>query len=168
MSYLGRFHISWWQMKQKMPPLPLQSFTRKDSKIIYYSLYNELSSVNIQEKCKKYEEKKTALTPSKKCASPWSQLKVTTTYGKHQEWHIANSAKYNSYTRMSLFLFQHTPPTGDPAHNPGMCPDWEPNQWPLGSQAGTQSTEPHQPGLEFHSFLSKIFIFLLLEWSIIQ
>ena len=22
----------------------------------------------------------------------------------------------------------HTPPTGDPAHNPGMCPDWELNQ----------------------------------------
>ena len=35
----------------------------------------------------------------------------------------------------------------DPAHNPGMCPDWEPN-WQLpGSQANTQSTEPHQPGL---------------------
>ena len=39
------------------------------------------------------------------------------------------------------------PPTGDLAHNPGMCPDWESNQRPFGSQAGAQSTEPHQPGL---------------------
>ena len=39
------------------------------------------------------------------------------------------------------------PPTGDLAHNPGMCPDWESNQQPFDSQASTQSTEPHQPGL---------------------
>ena len=25
----------------------------------------------------------------------------------------------------------HAPPTGDLAHNPGMCPDWELNRWPL-------------------------------------
>ena len=37
-------------------------------------------------------------------------------------------------------------PTGDLAHNPGMCPDWELNQWPFGLQTGTQSTEPYQPG----------------------
>ena len=41
----------------------------------------------------------------------------------------------------------HTPRTGDLAHNPGMCPDWESNQWSSGSQAGIQSTERHQPGL---------------------
>ena len=40
-------------------------------------------------------------------------------------------------------------PTGDLAHNPGMCPDWEWNQRPSGLQAGTQSTEPHQPGLKW-------------------
>ena len=40
----------------------------------------------------------------------------------------------------------HMPSTGDLACNPGMCPDWESNQWPFGSQTGTQSTEPHQPG----------------------
>ena len=40
----------------------------------------------------------------------------------------------------------HTPPTGDLAHNPGTCPDWESNRQPFGSQASTQSTEPHQPG----------------------
>ena len=31
--------------------------------------------------------------------------------------------------------------------SPGMCPEWELNQGPFGSQAGAQSTEPHQPGL---------------------
>ena len=36
-------------------------------------------------------------------------------------------------------------PTGDLACNPGVCPGWESNQWPFGSQAVTQSTEPHQP-----------------------
>ena len=38
------------------------------------------------------------------------------------------------------------PPTGDLAGNPGICSDWESNQRPFGSQARTQSTEPHQPG----------------------
>ena len=37
----------------------------------------------------------------------------------------------------------HMPPTGDLARNPGMCPDWESNWRPFGSQAGTHSTEPH-------------------------
>ena len=36
--------------------------------------------------------------------------------------------------------------TGVLACNPGMCPDWESNWWPFGSQASAQSTEPHQPG----------------------
>ena len=40
----------------------------------------------------------------------------------------------------------HTAPTRDLAHNPGMCPDWKLNQWPLASQSGTQFTEQHQPG----------------------
>ena len=43
------------------------------------------------------------------------------------------------------------------AHNPGMCPDWESNQWPFGSQVGAQSTELHQPG---HKLPFKI------EWGI--
>ena len=46
-------------------------------------------------------------------------------------------------------------PTGNSAHNPGMCPDWESNWQPFGLQAGTQSTEPHQPGL-YLNFLKKI------------
>ena len=39
------------------------------------------------------------------------------------------------------------PPSRDLAHNPGMCPHWESNQEPFGSQASTQSIELHQPGL---------------------
>ena len=39
-------------------------------------------------------------------------------------------------------------PTGDLARNPGMCPDWESNWQLFGSQAGTQSIQPHQPGAE--------------------
>ena len=38
------------------------------------------------------------------------------------------------------------PPTGDLAHNPDTCPDWESNQWPFALQASVQSMEPHQPG----------------------
>ena len=43
-------------------------------------------------------------------------------------------------------------PNGDLACNPGICPHWESNLGPFGSQAGTQSTEPHKPGLDFSSF----------------
>ena len=43
-----------------------------------------------------------------------------------------------------------TPPTGDLACNPDVCPDWELNQWPFGSQAGTESTETHRPELIFN------------------
>ena len=48
-----------------------------------------------------------------------------------------------------------TPPTGDLAQNPSMCPDWESNQRPFGSQAGTQPTEPHQPGPLLVFYLKK-------------
>ena len=41
----------------------------------------------------------------------------------------------------------YMPPTRELAHNPAMCPDWESNWQPFGSQSNTQSTEPHQPGL---------------------
>ena len=52
----------------------------------------------------------------------------------------------------------HMPPTGDLAHSPDMCPDWESNQWSFGSQAGAQSTEPHQPGLRNHFLTVNIYI----------
>ena len=40
----------------------------------------------------------------------------------------------------------HVPLVGDLACNKDMWPEWESNQQPFGSQAGVQSTEPHQPG----------------------
>ena len=49
--------------------------------------------------------------------------------------------------RDTLIIASRMPPTGDLALSPGMCPDLEQNQRPFGSQAGTQSTEPQQPGL---------------------
>ena len=54
----------------------------------------------------------------------------------------------------------HVPPTGDLACTLGMCPDWELNQWLFGLQVGTQSTEPHQPGLFVHFWkISFLFLF---------
>ena len=47
-------------------------------------------------------------------------------------------------------------PTGDLAHNPGMCPAWESNRQPFGSQAGSQSTELHQPGLDSIFFSEEV------------
>ena len=60
---------------------------------------------------------------------------------------------------INVWLPLKCPPTGDLARNPGMCPDWQSNQWPFGSQAGTQSTEPHQPGLIL--FLCVVSFFLV-------
>ena len=47
-------------------------------------------------------------------------------------------------------------PHWGPGLQPRMCPDWESNQRPFGSQAGTQSTEPYQPGLKAFLPLGKI------------
>ena len=50
------------------------------------------------------------------------------------------------------------PPTENLAWNPGMCPDWESNWQPFGSQASIQSTESHQPGPYFVIFKSEKYI----------
>ena len=54
------------------------------------------------------------------------------------------------------------PCTGDLACSPGMFPDGESNWQPFGSQAGTQSTEPHQAGRKIMYFLNVFSIFQLL------
>ena len=56
------------------------------------------------------------------------------------------------------------PPTGYPAHNPGMCPDWESNQQPFVSKGNTQSTESNQPGPFIGQYLMNLFIVL---WKLI-
>ena len=50
-----------------------------------------------------------------------------------------------------------TSPTGHLVSNPGRCSDWELNWQPFGSQACTQSTEPHQPVQECCMFTSILF-----------
>ena len=58
----------------------------------------------------------------------------------------------------------HLPPTGDLAHNPGMCPDWESNLLPFGSQSSAQSTEPHHPGLIVISISNPLIFPFVPEW----
>ena len=60
------------------------------------------------------------------------------------------------------------PLSGDLAYTPGICAlDWESNQQPFGSQASTQSPEPHQPEpIDFFNweiFLCK-FIYVLPDY----
>ena len=57
----------------------------------------------------------------------------------------------------------HAPPAEDLAHDPGLCPDWESNWQPFGSQAGTQFTESHQLGplTIFDSFMFHILLITL-------
>ena len=53
-------------------------------------------------------------------------------------------------------------PTGSLACKPGMCPDWESNWRPFGSQACAQSIELHHPGLFSYSFIAGIYIAISL------
>ena len=57
----------------------------------------------------------------------------------------------------SCVVSSGAPHTGDLAHNPGMCPDWESNPRPFDLQGGTQSTEPHQPERIAQSLFFKLF-----------
>ena len=66
--------------------------------------------------------------------------------------------------RHQCMVASQVPPSGDLAHNPGMCPDsdWESNHQPFGSQASTQSAELQQPG---PSSKSKD---ILLTWLVLR
>ena len=67
-------------------------------------------------------------------------------------------------------------PIGDLACNPGKCPNWESNQGPFGSQADTQSTEPHEPGLKYFFkekfsiplFFLTLYLSNMRQWSNIR
>ena len=66
-------------------------------------------------------------------------------------------------------------PCWGPGRNPGMCPDWEPNQRCFGSQAGAQPLSPTRQGkyhillidwvnkISFHILYMKCIIFALLR-----
>ena len=47
--------------------------------------------------------------------------------------------------------------------NLGMCPDWESNHRPFGSQSSAQPTEPHQPG---RYLFFKVVTYHLLTYSL--
>ena len=47
----------------------------------------------------------------------------------------------------------HTAPTGDLAHSPGMCPDWELNWRPFGSQPALSPLSYTSQGLYCNKFL---------------
>ena len=77
-------------------------------------------------------------------------LKILFIYVKEGEGRRKRGRETSMYGCLLLTL------TGDLACNPGMCPDWELNQQPFGSQVSTQSTESHQPGPNEH-FLKREF-----------
>ena len=53
----------------------------------------------------------------------------------------------------------HAPPTGDLAHNPGMCPNWDSNQRSFGLQAGAQPLSHTSQGeIVVFFYLNKILI----------
>ena len=54
---------------------------------------------------------------------------------------------------INVWLLLTHPHARDFVCNLGFCPDWESNQRPFGSQAGTQSTDAHQPGVICHFFI---------------
>ena len=51
------------------------------------------------------------------------------------------------------------PPTGDLAHKPGMCPDWESNQQLFGSQSGTQTRSAFLSNVSNRLIIHKTFFF---------
>ena len=77
--------------------------------------------------------------------------------------HLGSPVSYLFFKRgeekHQCVVASRTPPTGDLACKWGMCPDWELKWWPLGLQAGTQATEPHQPGL-FYILISTKYMVL--------
>ena len=53
--------------------------------------------------------------------------------------------KHRCARETSIAHFSQAPHWG-PGCNAAICPNWESNQRPFGSQAGAQCTKPHQPG----------------------
>ena len=59
----------------------------------------------------------------------------------------------------------HTPPHGDLASNPGMCPDQESNLRPFTLQNDVQPTEPHQSGQEVYYLQNISIIWKIPPWE---
>ena len=75
-------------------------------------------------------------------------LKILFIYFIREEGREKEKERNSNVWELHGSAASRTPPSRDLACNPGMCPDWESNQWLFGSQAGTESIEPHQPGLK--------------------
>ena len=80
---------------------------------------------------------------------------------------------FGVFFRFYLFIFRErerninvrlplTHPLGGSGRNPATCPDWDSNRRPFGSQAGAQSTEPHQLQWQQH------FLILLIPFCFIK
>ena len=89
-----------------------------------------------------------------KCPSPLI-VKKDCIYLFLERWEGKEKEKEGN---INVWLPLAQPLLGTLSCNPGMCPDWESNWPPFGSQASTQSTETHQPGLKLMFKLSE-------EWN---
>ena len=60
--------------------------------------------------------------------------------------------KVGDVRKKHWLVASHTPPVGDLAWNPGMCPYWESNRWPFVLPDDAQPTEPYLWGRFFLFF----------------
>ena len=85
------------------------------------------------------------------CETRWWQYQMCILFFKHFIYlHLEEGKggrkRWREPSVWERLVASRTPPDGDLAHNPGMCPAWESNQRTFSSQASAQSTEPHYPG----------------------
>ena len=78
----------------------------------------------------------------------WAK-ELKTHFLKEREWGKEGETEGEKH---QCVVASHTPTTGDLSCNPSMCLDQKSNQRPFGSQASTQSTKTHQPGLNMHFY----------------
>ena len=106
------------------------------------------------------------------CPTCWPMIVYSILLFKILYLFLEGKGRRKRKRKMNVWL-PHMPPIGNLAHNPGMCPDWKLNRWPLDLQAGAQSTEPHQAGLFVTWGGGKVFVVfvvffndsLFLEWQ---
>ena len=83
----------------------------------------------------------------------FSFLKILFIYFQRGEGREKKGEKHQRLREKSISCLPHTPPTGDVAGNPHMCPGRESITSDLfGWKASAQSTGPHQPGYQAQLF----------------
>ena len=73
---------------------------------------------------------------------------------RERRWEGAKGMRNIYVWEKQQSVASRTPSTVDLACNPGTCPDRKLNGWPFVSQAGAQSTEPHQPGQSLYFYFT--------------